>query len=111
MDRSNTDSTFIETHVSYELEGAELKAKIRAKPNQESRLWVGYEHHGCYFLDVLQMSGTTEDRLKDILAWWESRLPRLYRIAQRIFFCKRPTIMIGVLPPVCKTKYRMLEWH
>ena len=107
MQRIDTDSTLAENDVCHELskDGAvntSNDGSFEAIVVQECEIWVGYMHQDRHFIERVQASSTTEMNLSNVRAWWETRVPSLRRSFRTIILCKRPIILIGLLPPVCK---------
>lgn len=102
----DTDSAFTEEDVCHQCgigTGTESKdGYAEGTPVQESEIWVGFMHQSRHFIGRVQSPSTTAMKLYQVRAWWENRVPSFHRIVHTIILCQRPTILIGLIPPVCK---------
>jgi hypothetical protein len=114
MDRIDTDATLAEANSSpepkYDDQDGPSKACIKTTSEEYRRtMWVGYVHQDSFFIDTCKSSGTTEETLKSIHAWWELRIPRLQRTVYGKLLCTRPIVMVGLLPQVCNTSHHEID--
>lgn len=103
LDRTDSDSTIIGASDLYpDKHACALSTQRNATTIEWSRhqLWVGYMLSSQFWLDILELSGSTERHLRDLCSWWEVRVPKWHRMKNRMLFCKRPIVVIGTLPQV-----------